>query len=115
MFPSVQYCSAGGHKGMISSDLTRGMILDRQPDRSALVRHVTDHYDMNLLNNCRQIARRTFRIQRLRTEQEAAMLAALKRRDALVALPTGFGKSLIYQVPAMMLERRRSLSHRSLR
>ena len=89
---------------MISSDLTRGMILDRQPNRSVPVRHVTDHYGMNLLNNCRQIARRTFRIQRLRTEQEAAMLAALKRRDALVALPTGFGKSLIYQVPAMMLE-----------
>jgi ATP-dependent DNA helicase RecQ len=59
---------------------------------------------MNLLTNCRQIARRTFRIQRLRTEQEAAMLAALNRRDALVALPTGFGKSLIYQIPAMMLE-----------
>src|SRR5207302_6367206 len=25
-------------------------------------------------------------------------------RDALVALPTGFGKSLIYQVPAMILK-----------
>jgi ATP-dependent DNA helicase RecQ len=33
------------------------------------------------------------------------MLAALEGRDALVALPTGFGKSLIYQVPAMILKR----------
>ena len=33
------------------------------------------------------------------------MLAVLNGRDALVALPTGFGKSLIYQVPAMILER----------
>jgi ATP-dependent DNA helicase RecQ len=33
------------------------------------------------------------------------MIAMLDGRDALVALPTGFGKSLIYQVPAMILER----------
>ena len=59
---------------------------------------------MNLLSACRQIARRTFRIQSLRPEQELAMLAVLNGRDALVALPTGFGKSLIYQVPAMIFE-----------
>jgi DEAD/DEAH box helicase len=33
------------------------------------------------------------------------MLAVLNGRDALVALPTGFGKSLIYQVPTMVLDR----------
>ena len=33
------------------------------------------------------------------------MVAILEGRDALVALPTGFGKSLIYQVPAMILKR----------
>ena len=44
-------------------------------------------------------------IERLRPEQELAMLAVLEGRDALVALPTGFGKSLIYQVPAMILDR----------
>ena len=33
------------------------------------------------------------------------MVAILEGRDALVALPTGFGKSLIYQVPAMILDR----------
>jgi ATP-dependent DNA helicase RecQ len=54
---------------------------------------------------CRQTARRTFGIALLRPEQEAAMLAVLEGRDALATLPTGFGKSLIYQVPAMMLER----------
>ena len=60
---------------------------------------------MNLLSACRQTARRTFRIQSLWPEQESAMLAVLNGRDALVALPTGFGKSLIYQVPAMIFDR----------
>ena len=60
---------------------------------------------MNLLTACRETARRTFRIQHLRPEQESAMLAILNGRDALVSLPTGFGKSLIYQVPAMIVER----------
>jgi ATP-dependent DNA helicase RecQ len=59
---------------------------------------------MSLLSICRQIARRTFRIQSLRPEQESAMLAVLNGRDVLVALPTGFGKSLIYQVPSMIFE-----------
>src|SRR4029453_324003 len=59
---------------------------------------------MNLLSACRQTAHRTFRIQSLRPEQESAMLAVLNGRDALVALPTAFGKSLIYQVPAMILK-----------
>jgi ATP-dependent DNA helicase RecQ len=57
------------------------------------------------LEACRRTARRTFGIERLRPQQEAAMVALLEGRDALVALPTGFGKSLIYQVPALILER----------
>jgi ATP-dependent DNA helicase RecQ len=60
---------------------------------------------MNPLDLCRRTARRRFGIERLRPEQERAMLAILGGRDALVALPTGFGKSLIYQVPALLLER----------
>jgi ATP-dependent DNA helicase RecQ len=60
---------------------------------------------MSLIDDCRRTARRTFGIARLRPEQEQAMLAVLERRDALVALPTGFGKSLIYQVPAMIVKR----------
>jgi ATP-dependent DNA helicase RecQ len=46
-----------------------------------------------------------FGIKRLQREQEAAMVALLSGRDVVVALPTGFGKSLIYQVPAMIAKR----------
>jgi ATP-dependent DNA helicase RecQ len=60
---------------------------------------------MSLHDACRKVARRRFGIAQLRPEQEAAMVAVLAGHDALVALPTGFGKSLIYQVPAMILDR----------
>jgi ATP-dependent DNA helicase RecQ len=60
---------------------------------------------MNLVGACRRVARRTFGIERLRSEQETAMVALIKGHDVLVALPTGFGKSLIYQIPAMLRER----------
>jgi ATP-dependent DNA helicase RecQ len=60
---------------------------------------------IRILNAWRQTAHRIFRIPSLRPEQESAMLAVLNARDALVALPTGFGKSLIYQVPAMIFDR----------
>ena len=59
----------------------------------------------NQLDEIRRVARRVFGIKRLKHEQGAAMLALLGGRDALVALPTGYGKSLIYQVPAMMVKR----------
>src|SRR6516162_1338698 len=61
--------------------------------------------DMSLLSICRRTARSTFGIGRLRPQQASAMVAVLKGQDALAALPTGFGKSLMYQVPAMILER----------
>ena len=65
----------------------------------------TKHAPTSQLDDCRRTALRTFGIKRLRKEQETAMLAVLGGRDALIALPTGFGKSLIYQVPAMLLKR----------
>jgi ATP-dependent DNA helicase RecQ len=51
----------------------------------------------------RRAARAHFGWPSLRPGQLAPMRAVLKRRDALVVLPTGAGKSAIYQVPATLL------------
>jgi len=51
----------------------------------------------------RRAARTRFGWHRLRPAQLKAMRALLKGRDALVVLPTGGGKSAIYQVPATLL------------
>ncbi|MEM6994443.1 MAG: RecQ family ATP-dependent DNA helicase [Myxococcota bacterium] len=52
-----------------------------------------------------EVARRQFSIPRLKHEQRDAMAAVLRGRDVMAVLPTGFGKSLIYQVPAMLVRR----------
>jgi ATP-dependent DNA helicase RecQ len=51
----------------------------------------------------RRAARRHFGWRSLRTGQLLAMRAILRRRDVLAVLPTGAGKSAIYQVPATVL------------
>jgi len=51
----------------------------------------------------RRAARHRFGWRTLRPGQLTAMRALLKGRDALVVLPTGGGKSAIYQVPASLL------------
>jgi ATP-dependent DNA helicase RecQ len=51
------------------------------------------------------VARERFGIGRLHPEQVEAMEAIRTGRDTVVVLPTGFGKSLVYQVPALMADR----------
>jgi ATP-dependent DNA helicase RecQ len=51
----------------------------------------------------RRIARQHFGWPSLRPGQFKPMRAVLRRRDALVVLPTGAGKSAIYQIPAVLL------------
>ena len=52
----------------------------------------------------KKVARR-FGIRKLRPDQSRAIKAVLDGRDTLAILPTGYGKSLIYQVPAMLFDR----------
>ena len=42
-------------------------------------------------------------IDRLHPEQEKAIAQAMSGGDALVVLPTGYGKSACYQIPSMLL------------
>ncbi|MBW2273635.1 MAG: ATP-dependent DNA helicase RecQ [Deltaproteobacteria bacterium] len=44
-------------------------------------------------------------IERLHVEQEQVVSEVLAGRDVLMILPTGFGKSACYQIPAMVLSR----------
>jgi ATP-dependent DNA helicase RecQ len=49
-----------------------------------------------------RIAEETFGWEQLRPEQLAAMEPVLDGRDVLAVLPTGAGKSAIYQIPALL-------------
>src|SRR5690349_10595367 len=48
-----------------------------------------------------QLLRKTFRHSEFRANQEAVCRAATDGRDVLLVMPTGAGKSLCYQLPAL--------------
>ncbi|MGE2719258.1 RecQ family ATP-dependent DNA helicase [Mycolicibacterium celeriflavum] len=60
---------------------------------------------MSDADRLRDVAEKIFDWQTLRPEQLEAMTAILGGRDVLAVMPTGSGKSAIYQVPAVLLPR----------
>ena len=52
-----------------------------------------------------EVVRKVWGFETLRPLQREAMTAALEGRDSLVVLPTGGGKSLCYQAPALLSDR----------
>src|SRR5580698_6687859 len=48
------------------------------------------------------ILQRTFGFTSFRSNQEEVCMAAISGRDALLVMPTGSGKSLCYQLPAVV-------------
>jgi ATP-dependent DNA helicase RecQ len=52
-----------------------------------------------------RLAAERFGVPKLHPEQTRAIESVLSGGDTLVVLPTGYGKSLIYQIPALLLDR----------
>src|SRR5499427_10726639 len=55
-----------------------------------------------MMDQLLQVIKRHWGFDSLRPLQERAMRAVLDGRDSLVVLPTGGGKSLCYQAPAVL-------------
>src|SRR5437016_1509712 len=55
------------------------------------------------LDDARAALREHFAYPAFRPGQEAAVESVLRGKDTMVVLPTGGGKSLCYQIPALML------------
>ncbi|MFD9467106.1 RecQ family ATP-dependent DNA helicase [Streptomyces sp. NPDC060027] len=58
----------------------------------------------SLRRRLRRCAREVFGWERLRPSQLDAMTAVMAGRDTIVVMPTGAGKSAVYQVPGVLLE-----------
>src|SRR3982750_3818041 len=54
------------------------------------------------IEKAREILQHRFGYDSFRLDQEAAISCVLAKKDCVVLMPTGGGKSLCYQIPALM-------------
>src|SRR3712207_7553247 len=70
----------------------------RRPPRSTLFPYTTLFRSGTMSDDLLRTARDAFGFRALRPGQEEAMRAVLAGRDVLAVMPTGSGKSAVYQV-----------------
>lgn len=63
---------------------------------------LSQHSEDNTTPDAKEVLSRVFGYKQFRDGQEAVIDAVVSGRDALVLLPTGGGKSLCYQIPALV-------------
>ncbi len=56
------------------------------------------------ITHAKEILKNQFGFDSFRMNQQAAIEAVLNRKDSVVLMPTGGGKSLCYQIPALILD-----------
>ncbi|MEP4820010.1 MAG: DEAD/DEAH box helicase [Balneola sp.] len=57
-----------------------------------------------MINKAKSILKETFGYEAFRLQQKQAITQVLNKKDALVIMPTGGGKSLCYQIPALIFD-----------
>src|SRR3982751_1093847 len=56
------------------------------------------------ITKAKEILKHQFGYDSFRMNQQGAIETVLQKKDCLVLMPTGGGKSLCYQIPALMLD-----------
>ena len=67
-----------------------------------LVRNLTEEKELIMLEKCKVLLKKYFGYENFKEGQEIAINSVLNKQDTLIIMPTGAGKSVCYQIPALV-------------